>query len=324
MKIAVLGPKGTFCDKAFAEYKIRYGEDLCAVSGTTEERQTLETAYCPTIDEVFELVCPSGEKESEAEFGIVPIENTLDGYVMRTLDLLLEKEVCIIDENLVPVQFSLVANVERQEDIEKIYVQFKANGQCRRFINSMGQVRLITTESNMESYYSIGSEKGAAAIVPSHIAAGESERFVIENVTDADKNYTRFVLFKRGSVAHTGNTASLADVVEGTAVCNGSEGCAVQADDISVSHSDRVRIPVYIMPAVDRPGILYAILRIFYEHQINLISIMSRPTKQEMGTYNFYIEIDGLRDMLDTILDTLSQIQVYNDIKILGIYDERV
>lgn len=324
MKIAVLGPKGTFCDKAFAEYKTRYGENLYAAGGITEERQTLEVTYCPTIDEVFELVCPSGGKESEAEFGIVPIENTLDGYVMRTLDLLLEKEVHIIDENLVPVQFSLVANAGRQEDIEKIYVQFKANGQCRRFIHSMKQVKLITTESNMESYYSIGEEKGAAAIVPRHIAEGETERLVIENVTDADSNYTRFVLFRRGGVENRKNVASLAEVVEGTAARSGSVGCVLQTDAISVSCSDRVRIPVYIMPTVDRPGILYAILRIFYEHQINLISIMSRPTRQEMGTYNFYIEIDGLRDMLDTILDTLSQIQVYNDIKILGIYDERI
>lgn len=320
----MLGPKGTFCDKAFAEYKTRYGENLGAVSGMAGNQEPLEVTYCPTIDEVFELVClPEGE-EGAAELGIVPIENTLDGYVMRTLDLLLEKEVHIIDENLVPVQFSLVANAKRREDVETIYVQFKANGQCRRFINSMKQVRLITTESNMESYYSIGNTKGAAAIVPKHIAEGESERFVIENVTDADRNYTRFVLFKRGNVEHTRNKASLAEVVEGTSDRNMAEDCGVHEEGMSASHSGRVRVPVYIMPTVDRPGILYAILRIFYEHQINLISIMSRPTKQEMGTYNFYIEIDGLHGMLDTILDTLSQIEVYNDIKILGIYDERI
>lgn len=323
MKVAVLGPKGTFCDKAFAEYKIRYGEKLCMEGRAAGEPETLEVTYCPTIDEVFELVCSPENESDAAELGIVPIENTLDGYVMRTLDLLLEKEVRIIDENLVPVQFSLVANAGSREEIETIYVQFKANGQCRQFINSMKQVKLITTESNMESYYSIGDKKGAAAIVPKHIADAESGRFVIENVTDADKNYTRFVLFRRGSVENTRSTASLAEVVEGAADRNTVDGVG-QAEKISASHSGRVRIPVYIMPTVDRPGLLYAILRIFYEHQINLISIMSRPTKQEMGTYNFYIEIDGLREMLDTILDTLSQIEVYNDIKILGIYDERI
>ena len=85
---------------------------------------------------------------------------------------------------------------------------------------------------------------------------------------------------------------------------------------------EKVRIPVYIMPATDRPGILFDILRRFYDKRINLISIMSRPTKQSMGTYNFYIEIDCLTERLEVVVETLRQIQVYNDIKILGTYKE--
>jgi prephenate dehydratase len=81
----------------------------------------------------------------------------------------------------------------------------------------------------------------------------------------------------------------------------------------------KIRIPIYIMPVIDRPGILFDILRRFYDNQINLISIMSRPTKLEMGTYNFYIEIGAFYKHVDIILDTLRQIQVYNDIKILGV-----
>lgn len=289
MKIAVLGPEGTFCDKAYVEYN--KGIDV-----------GLEPVYCATIDEIFREVCESGA--DSCDIGIAPIENTLDGYVMRTLDLLLEENVQVIDENTVPVQFSLVANAGKLEDIHTLYVQFKANGQCRQFINSLHNVKIITTESNMESYYRIGDEEGAAAIVPHHIVDGET-RFVIDNVTDADKNYTRFVIFKSGCIDD--------DVYTDTWIRKEMSDKKLEA---------KVRIPVYIMPAVDRPGLLYAILRSFYENRINLISIMSRPTKQVMGTYNFYIEIDGLRERLDVILDTLNQIRVYNDIKILGIYDE--
>lgn len=302
MRIAVLGPEGTFCDKAYAEYNKRYMEHQGESRDNRGRDYGLEAVYCATIDDVFAKVCE--QTDESCEFGIVPIENTLDGYVMRTLDLLLEKDVHIIDETQVPVQFSLVANADKLEDIHTLYVQFKANGQCRQFINSMKNVKIVTTESNMESYYNIGETRGAAAIVPQHITENET-RFVVENVTDAGSNYTRFVIFGKECIT---------DDIFGSK----------QPEQLvySLEKKEKVRMPVYIMPAVDRPGILYAILRSFYENQINLISIMSRPTKQEMGTYNFYIEIDGLRKRMDVILDTLNQIRVYNDIKILGIYDE--
>lgn len=302
MRIAVLGPEGTFCDKAYAEYDKRYMEHQGESRDDHGRDHGLEAVYCATIDDVFAKVCE--QTDGNCEFGIVPIENTLDGYVMRTLDLLLEKDVHIIDETQVPVQFSLVANADKLEDIHTLYVQFKANGQCRQFINSMKNVKIVTTESNMESYYNIGETRGAAAIVPQHITENET-RFVVENVTDAGSNYTRFVIFGKECIN---------DDIFGSK----------QSEQLvySLEKKEKVRMPVYIMPAVDRPGILYAILRSFYENQINLISIMSRPTKQEMGTYNFYIEIDGLRKRMDVILDTLNQIRVYNDIKILGIYDE--
>ncbi len=288
MKIAVLGPKGTFSDKAYMEY------ESLVMTDDSQLKNALEPIYYPSIDEVFAAVCPG-----ECEMGIVPVENTLDGYVQRTLDLLLEKDVHIIDENQVKVQFSLLGNVSSLAEIEKLYVQFKSNGQCRNFINSLSGIKIVTTESNMESYYNLGDEKGSAAIVPKHIAVGEQGRFVVDNVTDADNNHTRFLIVKKGRVDK--------ERIE-----------TIKSSD----SSKKVRMPVYIMPATERPGILFEILKSFSEKQINLISIMSRPTKQELGTYNFYIEIDGNHDQLDDIMDTLDNISKFNDIKILGVYNE--
>ncbi len=303
MKIAVLGPEGTFSDKAYLEYN-----KLIKAGG----EEGYAPVYCQTIDDVFKAVCSddSIDADEECEFGIVPIENTLDGYVQRTLDLLLEKNVRIIDENIVPVQFSVIGNVSSVEDIKKLYVQFKANGQCRQFINSLSGVTISATDSNMESYYKLAGEEGAAAIVPKHIADEEKDRFVIENVTDADKNHTRFVIFKKGSIKE--NEISMDKL---TLEMNGG-------DDSHTSQGEKVRMPVYIMPDADRPGILFEILKSFYENQINLISIMSRPTKHKMGTYNFYIEIDGKYNQLSVIIDTLKDVSRYNKIKILGIYNE--
>lgn len=300
MRIAVLGPEGTFCDKAYLEFK----KNRAQVEKQTED---LQVEYFPTIDEVFRAVTDGkeGDEAKKCELGIVPIENTLDGYVQRTLDLLLEEDVWILSENMVEVQFSMIGNASSLEDVRQLYVQFKANGQCRQFINSLKNVKITTTESNMESYYSIRETEGLAAIVPKHIAmeeAAKKDKLVIDNVTDADNNYTRFVIFKRGNIG---------EFSKETIRQNGV-----------VTEKGKVRMPVYIVPGTDRPGLLFGILQSFYENQINLISIMSRPTKQALGTYNFYLEIDGDYEQLDVILDTLQEIRKENEIKLLGIYPE--
>ena len=291
MKIGVLGPKGTFSDKAYLKFK-KYVNKQLEKKG---ENIDLEVEYFPTIDEVF--------FSDSIDLGLVPIENTLDGYVQRTLDLLLEENVHIIDETFVPVQFSLVGNVSS-------LVQFKANGQCRQFINTLKGVEIVSTESNMDSYYKIGDTKGYAAIVPQHIAEEETGRFVVENVTDMYSNYTRFVLFDRGGVTTEHLKAEF------------GKPHNMDGHIVDKRTSDKVRIPVYIMPKEDKPGLLFHILKCFYEKEINLISIMSRPTKQAMGTYNFYIEIDTYCDRLDVIIDALTQIGGENGIKILGVYEE--
>lgn len=82
----------TFCDKSYEEYNKKYE----AAHG-----KSLEPLYCPTIDDVFEQLCTN----EACEYAVVPVENMLDGYVQRTLDLLLEKNVYIVDENQVAVQF---------------------------------------------------------------------------------------------------------------------------------------------------------------------------------------------------------------------------
>lgn len=294
MKIAVLGPQGTFSDKAYEQYvKLCYEKN---------NNVAYEAVYYPTIDDVFKAVLAS-KQSVEPMLGVVPIENTLDGYVMRTLDLLLERNVRILDEITVPVAFSLVGNVKSLDEIDTLYVQFKALGQCREFVNGLNNVKIVNTESNMESYYRIENKVGSAAIVPTHIAREEKECFVHFDVTDSDYNHTRFVVFQNGVV----------DAMN-------KDGLATELQRVKAS--DKVRIPVYIMPKEDRPGLLFEILKNFYDNRINLISIMSRPTKQELGTYNFYLEIDVLYERLQVVCDTLRLVQKNNKIKLLGIYKE--
>ena len=122
--IAVLGPRGTFTDCASIVYKQKQEIDLNQV-------------YYPTIDETVYSI------GKECELAIIPVENTLDGYVQRSLDLLLEMNLHIINELYIPVQFSLVSNTNNLADIKRLYVQFKAKGQCIKIINQLRHIKKI-------------------------------------------------------------------------------------------------------------------------------------------------------------------------------------
>lgn len=272
-KIAVLGPAGTFSDNA----------SIMFIKGQKED---YEKVFFPTIDDAFHGI------NSDCAYSIIPIENTLDGYVQRTLDLLLEMDLKIISEIKVPVQFALISNTKNISDINKLYVQFKSNGQCRKFIDTLNNINIITTESNMESYYKIEEGNlGEAGIIPIHMIDESKAKFKIDNVTDSDDNYTRFIVIDNKI-----------------------------DNDILLDPNKKIRVPLYIIPSEDKPGILYEILGVFSRHDINLISIMSRPTKKSMGTYNFFIEVDADYSQKETLFTTISELEEKYQIKILGMY----
>lgn len=271
-KIAVLGPNGTFSDSASIEYINEFNNEL-------------EQVYYSTIDDAFHSV------GDECEVGIIPVENTLDGYVQRTLDLLLEMNVYIENEISIPVQFSLVSNTENIEDIKKLYVQFKTSGQCRKFIDGLRDVQIIITESNMESFNKAEEGNiGEAAIIPGHMFEHSTASFKIKNVTDSINNYTRFIVVRQGDLK------------------------------VDITDNKDIKVPLYIMPDNDRPGILFDILKEFSLNRINLVSIMSRPTKLDMGTYNFYLEINGDFKQKEKIINTINKIKEDYKIKVLGFY----
>lgn len=272
-KIAVLGPEGTFSDDAARRFLKQNGMEA-----------KLKPVYYPTIDEAFHMI------GKECGWGIIPVENTLDGYVQRTLDLLLEMDVSVVGEITIPVQFSFIANTHSLKEVRKLYVQFKASGQCRRFIDSLEQIEVMTTQSNMESYYHAERGRfGEGAVIPAHMLSASSASCKVENVTDAQNNNTRFLVIRAGKQAEP-------------------------------SLSGKIRVLLYVMPETDSPGLLYGILKDFYEHQVNLASIMSRPTRKDMGTYNFYLELSGDARQKVQILAAIESVAQKHPVKWLGIY----
>jgi prephenate dehydratase len=268
-KIAILGPVGTFSELAFLKY-------------TQTDRA--EAVYYHSIEATFDAL-------DECDMAIVPLENTLDGFVQSTLDLLFERDLSIIDEVVVPVQFAFLGNVERIEDVKRLYVQFVAQGQCAKFLRSLPASTIIQgTDSNMESHRLVKhGRKGDGAIVPAH-QCDSYDGLVLLPVTDAVHNATRFVVLAKAPRQATTNI---------------------------------VRISMVVSPVNDRPGLLYDILGIFKFHEVNLSAIMSRPTKTAMGRYHFYLEMKSDRASLNTIHSVIDRIQGDYQKKILGIYSVR-
>ncbi len=245
--------------------------------------ESAEFVYTKTIKEVFEQL------SNGIDYGIVPVENMSEGYVQPTLDALLDADISIVSELCLSVQFSFVAGVESIDELTTLFVQPVALGQCSEFINGLENVTVIRTNSNIESLRLHESEAGAGAIIPHHIFHQYDADLKIESVSDFAHNETRFLLLESGS--------------------NRSK----------CTPSSRCKSTLFIRDDQDHSGILNYITGAFFEQNINITSIVSRPTKQMMGKYHFFIDIEGsLSDpAVCTAIDTIQKLY---PVKLLGSY----
>ena len=252
MKVALLGPEGTYTHQA-AE---KYFEDL-------------EPEFCSTIREVF---------DSETQAKLVPIENSLGGGVTDTIDLLREKDEKISGEVVLPIQHALISDEKDISDIKKIVSHPQALAQCQELIEEHGWE---TEEANSTAEAVEGLEAGEAALA-SEIAAEINDKNVLRtSVQDRDVNVTRFL------------------------VLNGEP-------------ETREKSSLILEPGEDRPGLLHAMLSCFAGHEINLSHIQSRPTKEKLGEYYFYVEAQAAGERLQkavTALETYGEVQNLREYK---------
>jgi len=241
-KIAYLGPEGTFTHQA-AESRFGAMSDYLSLSSIHSVFKTLESG--------------------RAKFGVVPIENSKDGIVGETLDLLAKSSVKIVSELYMPIHASFATKAKKLENITKIYSKDKGFGQCREFLSEHGfiNVEQIPVESTAKAAILASEDENAAAIC-SHIAAklyGVPTMF--ENIEDEHDSSTRFVILSDFKNAVSGN--------------------------------DKTSILVRLKDAVEA-GSLVHFLQDFDDENINLSKIESRPSKDKGGFgYWFYIDFYG-------------------------------
>ena len=174
-------------------------------------------------------------------------------------------------------------------ELTELYVQFVAHGQCSDFIDQLTGVKVHNTQSNIESLLlAQKSGKGAGAIIPQHALELVSNDFLIKkNVTNYENNQTRFlVLTKQVQSRLQGESYKTTLVVKNESDC---------------------------------PGVLGNIVNAFASEKVNLTSIMSRPTKSQLGKYHFFIDIDG-HQLDDNVSKSLKQIKAQYPVTVIGSY----
>ena len=211
-----------------------------------------------SIPEVFRVV----ESGRDATYGIVPVDNTTEGSVGPTLDMLLKTDLKIYAEQYIRVHMTIQHHEEIPfGEIRKIYTNKIAFEQCRNWIQqnlSMADMEIVETASTARAARMAAERKDGAAIASELAAETYGLKILKEDIQDSSANMTRFLIIGRDQSKPTGD--------------------------------DKTSI---ICSTNDRPGSLYGLLRPFHDAGINLTRIESRASRRSYGDYNFFIDFEG-------------------------------
>ena len=243
-----------------------------------------EISYKKTIRKVFEDL-----SDGNSQIAVVPIENILAGFVWMSLDGLYDFSVQIAEELILPIQLSFLSKIEYSK-VENIFVHPLAEEQCSQFLyKNFPEAKITFTDSNIDSFNRIGENDFSAAVVPSHIYEENVKKYPYseKEISDYPNNCTRFLVLRK------------------------------EESDIS----ERVnKTSVIVSDNSDSPGILKNIANAFASREINMTSIISRPTRQMIGKYHFFIDIDGCIQN-DNVREALAEISKNYPVKFLGCYE---
>jgi prephenate dehydratase len=210
---------------------------------------------------VFEAV-----SDGRADAGVVPIENVINGTVRENYDLLVEFDLVIHGEVMVPVRLCLAALPgQRLEDIERVYSHIQALGQAEAFLRSRPW-QLLSTYNTAGAGKAIAdsNERGAAAVLSPRAAALFRLEILADDIGDLPGNRTRFLVLARSG----GRPPALVD-------------------------PPRNRRTTLVVAVRNEPGTLLAVLRVIASHGLNMRKLESRPSRERAWEYVFWIDLDG-------------------------------
>lgn len=268
-RVAYLGPAGTFSEQAAIEF---FGNSIAHVA-------------CATIDEVFRATAAGG-----ASYGVVPVENSTEGVVSRSLDLLLGSPLHIIGETSLTVRHNLLRLTDSLEGIESVYAHPQALAQCQAWLTAnLPHAHRHAAASNAEGARLASTHPAWAAIAGERAAANFGLHVAAPGIQDDAFNRTRFAVV-----------------------------CLPQTLPLPpASGNDCISLVVSV---VNRPGAVHDLLVPLKNHGVSMTRFESRPARSGQWEYYFYIDLQGhpTQANVKAALDDLQQLCAFY--KVLGTY----
>lgn len=265
LKVGYLGPEGTFSQQAVHKH---FGHSAKGL-------------LLSTVEEVFDEVAAGN-----ADFGVVPVENSGQGTIQSTLDLFLTSPLKICGEVELRVHQYLLSRTGHIEDIERVYSHGLSLAQCKAWLReNLPSVHKEAVVSNAEAVRRAKLSDDAAAIAGENAAHVYGMKVVAGPIEDRSDNTTRFLVIGRASFPPSGH--------------------------------DRTSLMVFIR---DQPGALYRILEPLARRDISMNRIESRPAHGKLWQYAFFIDVEGHVDE-SPLKDALAEIDDFaGDVRVLGSY----
>ncbi|MBN2138305.1 MAG: prephenate dehydratase [Sedimentisphaerales bacterium] len=239
LRIGYLGPQGSFSHTAAM---LKFG-------------QSVEYEPVTNIASIFEEV-----SKGHCDLGLAPVENTMGGGVIETLDALIDSDVKICAEILMAIHHNLLANCALA-DVEKIYSKPEVFAQCRGWLGAtFKNAQTIAVASTARAAQMAAEEAGAAAIGSAVAAELYGLNIICENIEDIANNVTRFLIIGR--------------------------------EDAKATGEDKTAI---LFSTAHKAGALSDVLDVFKKHEINLTNIESRPSRKREWEYYFFMDFLGHR-----------------------------
>jgi chorismate mutase/prephenate dehydratase len=263
--VAFLGPVGTYSEQAVWR---QFG-------------QAVDALPCVSIDEVFRSV-----EAGTAGFGVVPVENSTEGTVNRTLDLLLQTTLSISGEVALPVHHSLMTRSGNMEQVTRICAHSQALAQCQSWLNQhYPNIERQAVASNGEAAR-MATEEGQVAAIASEVAAKRYGLSIVHShIQDDPHNRTRFFVVGR--------------LVP------------------SASGKDQTSL---VLSVANKPGAVYELLAPLARHGVSMTRFESRPARTGRWDYYFYVDIEGHADDAK-VAQALAELQAQAAFfKVLGSY----
>ena len=263
-RVSFQGERGAYSEAASISF---FGDDIEAIP-------------CPTFADVLK-----NTENGVSDYSILPVENSLEGSVGESNDLLLSTKLKAVSEIYHRIHHCLIGTGSLA-DIDTVYSHTQALGQCRQFIqeNSLKTIPSYDTAGSVKIIKDL-NKNNVACIASKNAAKIFDVPVIQEGIEDTVNNYTRFLVFSKEKNDKTENSK--------TSII------------FSVKHET---------------GALYQIINEFYQQKINLTKIESRPNKNTAWEYNFYVDFEGHQDA-SSIKDMLKKVRDNSTfLKILGSY----